>query len=426
MPLFFTKDAHHHSLNKHFSSILGWLCIPLLIVVLLFPFNSADAQQAEPEFSWFGDIRPGFSYVSTNDRTGETSDESTFNTRFRIGGNYQINESLIFQGRIASRFSSNQDDLELLFEDHTGGSGSYPAGTITFDQLFLRWQLNDAVRLTAGRFQARYPLAGFIPKGVDRYYSANMSISHTDGLWLDWNLNQDWKLHAVVSHNGDEGSSHAGRAPLDFGTKDSSRLSFFTNLEHRETGGRWVQREISLSYTPGVVQRDGERSGHLAASTRVMMRLPINIGGVDYWFGGELGYTPRITESGIIESESSTLFDGASQAWLSSVNPLYFIALNSSTLFDEGALAWQVSAYANGIAEDHQLGILYGQVEPDWLISSSFRPNNTLAEARYRWNILDPLTFDFRVRYRTDLFTLENADESRQDFDFYARFTYKF
>lgn len=401
MPLFFNKDTHHHSLNILHSSFLSGLCIPLLIAFLLFPFNSADAQQAEPEFSWFGDFRPGFSYVSTNDRNDETSDISTFNTRFRIGGNYQLSETLMFQGRIASRFSSKQDGLDVIMRDHTGGSGSYPAGTITFDQLFLRWQLNDAVRLTAGRFSARYPLAGFIPKGVDRYYSANMSISHTDGLWLDWNLNQDWKLHAVVSHNGEDGSSHAGRAPLDFGTKDSSRLSFFTNLEHRDTGGRWVQREISLSYTPGLVLRDGDRSGNLAVSTRLMMRLPLDFGGVDYWAGGELGYTPKTPEGGI------------------DVN-------DSRTLFDESALAWQVSAYANGIAEDHQLGVLYGQVEPDWLISSSFRPNNTLAEARYRWNILHPLTFDFRVRYRTDLFTLETADESRQDFDFYARFTYKF
>ncbi|MFW6348698.1 MAG: hypothetical protein ACOC2C_08845 [Cyclonatronaceae bacterium] len=363
-----------------------------------------QAQQADPAFSWFGDIRPGFSYVSTNDRNGDSSDESTFNIRFRIGGSYQISETLMFQGRLASRFSSNQDNLELLFEDHTGGSGSYPAGTITFDQLFLRWQLNEAMRISAGRFQARYPLAGFIPKGVDRYYGANMGIRHTDGLWLDWNVNEDWKLHAVVSHNGEEGSSHAGRAPLDFGTKDSSRLSFFTNLEHRDTGGRWVQRELSLSYTPGLVLRDGDRSGLFTASSRIMMRLPFDYGGVDYWAGGELGYMPKTPgpEDGGIDVNTGR------------------------TLFDEGALAWQVSAYANGIAENHRLGILYGQLEPSWLISSSFRPNNTMAEARYRWIIMNPLTFDFRVRYRTDLFTPETALESRQDFDFYARFTYKF
>ena len=90
--------------------------------------------------------------------------------------------------RAATRLSSNQDCFRFLLDDHTGGSGSYPAGTATLDELMLRWQIAPGVRLTAGRFQGRFqgrfPLTGFIPKGVDRYYASNLSIAHTDGLWL--------------------------------------------------------------------------------------------------------------------------------------------------------------------------------------------------------------------------------------------------
>jgi len=376
--------------------------LSLLFCLFCLP-HIAISQNGASETDIFGTIRPVYTFVETRDRAGETSTSSVMNARIQLGINHQFNDRFTFRGRVASRYATTQGQFRFIFDDHTPGGGSYPPGTTTIDEFSLLWQARPDLLITGGRFQGRFPLAGFIPKGVDRYYAANLSIAHTDGLSLRWNMSPSWRMHLIGSHNGKKGSSHAARAPLAF-EEPLSRFSFFANLEHRDTGGIWVQREASISYNPQTFIRRGVQRDYIVLSTRGMIRLPFDPGTGEYWLGGEVGVVPLAPlprDSGFLVEESRTIMNRSS-------------------------FAWQVSAYANDLFSRHRIGILYGQTEPNWLVSSSFRPNVTMSEIRYRFTINSRLNYEMRFRIQTDLFKPDDAEFTRRDRDFYARFTYRF
>ncbi len=346
-------------------------------------------------------LRPVYYYVNTVNRDGSQQIDRTMNLRARLGMSYHIQPNLTFRGRIASRLSTNQNAFRFLLDDHTGGSGSYPPGTTTIDEFLLRWQVSPDVKLTFGRFQGRFPLAGFIPKGVDRYYAANLAISHTDGVWMEWDASDNWRLHVIGSHNNPSGSSHTARAPLRFDESAAARMTGYANLQHRHTGGRWAQREFSVSVTPQNFYRDGELKNHVAFSTRWMYRPAFSFGGEEYLIGGELGYIPLAPDPA----------DAGLQI------------AEDRLLLGRSAVAWQVSAYANQVFDRHRLGVLYGQTDPHWMISSSFAPNVTMAELRYRYTIASWIHYEFRFRLRDEIHQASDARQTRQIFDFYTRVT---
>jgi hypothetical protein len=347
------------------------------------------------------DLRPVYYYVSTTQRDGSELSEHTANLRARYSITYHVADKLSFRGRVATRLSSNQDSFRFLLDDHTEGSGSYPAGTATLDEFMLRWQVKPGLRLTAGRFQGRFPLEGFIPKGVDRYYGANLSISHTDGIWMEWDVNNTWRLHLIGSHNSTSGSSHTARSPLVFDEATAARISGYANFQHLNTKGNWAQREFSVSLTPKSFQRDGELRNYTAFSTRWMYRFPFSLSGEEYLMGAEVGFiplAPRPSDFGLQINEDRLLFGSS-------------------------AMAWQVSAYANHFFERHRVGVLYGQTDPHWLISSSFAPNVTMTEMRYRYTISSRVNYEFRFRFRDEIYLPQGASQTRKIFDFYTRFT---
>lgn len=378
--------------------IIGILLI-LLQLPAAFAFQSSDPPTESIEHRL--DIRPVYSYVNTTERDGSKHVDRTLNLRARYGISYNLRSNFTFRSRAAMRLSTNQNRLRFLLDDHTGGGGSYPAGTITLDEFMLRWQINPDLKLTAGRFQGRFSLEGFIPKGADRYYSSNLSISHTDGLWLEWDMNDSWRLHLIGSHNSSFGSSHAARSPLRFDESATARFTGFANIQHRNTEERWTQREFSISITPQNFYRDRELRDHIALSTRWMYRPDFTVAGEEYLIGGELGFipvAPKPSDTGLQIPEEQLLFG-------------------------KSALSWQLSAYANHIFERHRVGILYGRTDPHWLISSSFAPNVTMAEVRYRYTIASWINYEFRVRLRDEIYRPTDADQTRQIVDFYTRFT---
>lgn len=387
----------------------------LLLLILAASFCNVSlvhAQQAQlsdsgtsfnPELQFYGAFRPVFTFVETTERDGSTGSVSALNARLHLSSRLNLTPDFWFQARLAVRVATDQGDFNFVFRDHTPGSGSYPAGTATFDELFAAFNLTPGLHLRAGRFQGRFPLAGFIPKGLDRYYAANLSIAHTDGLWLRWDAHSNWRLHGIVSHNGTRGSTHAARSPMNF-TADGARLSWFLNAEHRNTRGLWVQRELSISHTSDVIAGDGGLKGYTALTGRAMLRLPVQTASGEFWAGAELGIVPNAPR---LETVTSGISSGR-------------------TFIDGAATGWQVSAYANEVLPRHLFGILYGETEPHWLVSSSFSGNTTMAEFRHRFILTDTLNFEWRIRYRTDLYTPTSASQSRQITDFYARFTYRF
>lgn len=377
----------------------------IVILLILLQFQTLVAfQTSDPPSETIEhriDIRPVYYYLNTTDRDGSGFTDHTYNLRARYGVGYHIRDNLTFRSRAAMRLSNNQSNFRILLDDHTGGSGTYPAGTATVDEIMLRWQVHPKLKLTVGRFQARFPLEGFIPKGVDRYYAANLAISHTDGIWMEWDVNNSWRLNVIGSHNSPQGSSHAARFPLRFDESNAARFTGFANLQHRNRDGIWAQREFSITVTPQNFYRDGELRDHVSFSTRWVYRPGFTISGEEYLIGGELGYipvAPRPIDAG-------------------------FEIREERLLLGRSAVAWQLSAYINHIFERHRVGILYGQTDPHWLISSSFAPNVTMAEFRYRFTITSWVNYEFRFRLRDEIYRPSDATQTREIFDFYTRFT---
>ncbi|MCH8558399.1 MAG: hypothetical protein LAT84_11265 [Balneolia bacterium] len=367
--------------------------------------DTAEAQNSSaiPEFDTFGTLRTVFTTDQIRAQDGTRGESSALNARIHLGARATFSDRFYLQSRFATRLSTTQSDFRFFVRDYTPGGGSYPAGTATIDELFAAWDAADRLHIRVGRFQGRFPLEGFIPKGMDRYYAANLSISHTDGVWLRQDLSYRYRLHFIASRNSERGSSHAARRPLSF-SDSASRYTLFANLEHRNKSGLWAQRELSVSYTRNNFVRDGSLKDHLTFSGRAMARLPFNPGTGEYLIGGELGFIPLAPDpssGGIAVSEDNTMFGSSS-------------------------VAWQLSAYANKLFDKHYLGILYGQTDPHWFVSSSFTPNTTMSEIRYRFVISSSLNYEMRFRIRTDLFKPENAPFTTRINDFYARFTYRF
>jgi hypothetical protein len=363
-----------------------------------------DAKKGwEERVSISGSFRPVYSWIETRGRGGDRSRDHSMNARFQLRANYEITPEFSLRTGLAGRASTSQDKFEFVLKDHTPPDGSYPAGTVTFDEFALSWSLRPDLTVVAGRFQARFGLAGFIPKGLDRYYAANLSIAHTDGLWIRWDMNPRWRMHLIGNHNGRKGSTHAARRPLAF-NESAARVGGLAVLEHRQHGGLWVQREVSVSVLPQSFERSGRLRSYAAATGRLMMRLPWQCRLFEYWIGGEAGIVPLAPTP---VSAGMAIDEGR-------------------TLIGPSAVAWQVAAYANGLSGRHRIGVVYGQAEPQWLISSSYRPNNTLSEIRYRLTFSGRLNFEARYRFRTDLYRPAGPEYTRQDRDFYARFTWRF
>ncbi len=382
----------------------------LILIVLIIPSHYqglmalGNPGQPSDDSEYHVHIRPVYYYVNTTDRDGAENTDRTINLRARLGVSYHLRDNLTFRVRTATRLSSQQDRFRFLLDDHTGGSGAYPAGTATVDELLLSWQVTPQLKLTAGRFQGRFRLTGLIPKGVDRYYASNLAISHTDGIWIEWDATDTWRLHLIGSHNSRKGSSHAARAPLRFDESGAARISGYANIQHRNTEDRWAQRELSISVTPQNFYRDDELRDHVTLSSRWTYRSAFSISGEEYLLGGELGFipvAPRPSDNGLQISDDRLRFGSS-------------------------AVSWQLSATVNNIADRHTVGLLYGQADPHWLISSNFAPNVTMAEMRYRYTIASWIHYEFRFRLRDEIHRPADAKQTRQIFDFYTRFTLNF
>ncbi len=378
----------------------------IIVILTIYPLNqelnaSISTNMPPGKFVYNIDFRPVYYYINTTNRDGTEHTDRTINLRARLGFSYHLGDNVTFRIRAATRLSNSQEGLRFLLDDHTGGSGSYPAGTATFDEIMLSWLITPELRLTAGRFQGRFPLYGFIPKGVDRYYGSNLAVSHTDGIWLEWDSTDTWRVHFIGSHNSKAGSSHAARSPLSFDESGAARVTGYANIQHRNTKDSWAQREFSISVTPQNFHRDGKLRSHVAVSTRWMYRSAYSISGEEYLLGGEVGFipvAPRPSDFGLQISDERLLLG-------------------------RSAVSWQLAAYVNNIFERHRVGILYGQADPHWLISSSFAPNATMAELRYRYTIASWIHYEFRLRLRDEIYKPADAEQTRQIFDFYTRFT---
>jgi hypothetical protein len=379
---------------------------PLVGVVALVLLSAAcgdlHAQDGAAAVRADADLRPGYHGLWRSDRDGGSSDRQDLRARARVGLWWTPTSALGLRGRIAGRLSTDQATFRFYLRDHVPTVDGLRQGEFTLDEAYLRWRPGDRLQLRVGRMQTSFELAGVPRKSLDRNDSPNTDVSWTDGLHASFLLRQGLRHHLILQRNGSEGASNTARGPLDF-SGDRSRVTLFAALHLDDRSGPFIQREVDLTYIPGVVPRveeGGERGDYLTLVVRGAVQPAVVLGG-RLVLGGEIGAAagppPRVLLG------TGTAEDGPADGW-----------------------AFQMSANIMDVRDRHSFGIALSQAGDGWLISSDIRDNNREVEARYYWQYASWGRLDVRGRLRTDMYRRVGAIERRLDRDVYVRTTLRF
>ena len=154
---------------------------------------------------------------------------------------------------------------------------------------------------------------------------------------------------------------------------------------------------------PDALLKDSSRTGRLEDYWGVVGRLgaqwPAEPTGMSLVVAGELGYAPET------QTEESALTGDEG---------------------DVGGLAWFAEASLMNIRPGHSFGVNYGRLDPGWLLSPQYRPNEETLELRYLWRFSNRGSFEFRVRWRDEIDQLTGSLRPEETFDAFARFTWLF
>ena len=372
-------------------------------VALCIALAGAPACALAQELDFFGDARIAFVASERDTRESETlSREEDLRLRLRLGVESRLSEEWIARGRLAGRFSTEQDDSRFWLKAWAPTRTGLELGDATVDELYLDYAPADGDwSLRAGRFQGKFALKGIASKSFDRNDSPNTDITWTDGLHFTYGTRAAWRSHLVLQSNASSGSGQVARAPLTF-DDDASRVTVFAALEAAEARGPLTQRLFTVTWMPSTLASDGldapARDDYLALAAKLFAEWPAGPamrGGV----GAEFGYAPN--------TPAESLFDPAERG-------------------DADGLAWQVSVNLWDFAPGHHIAFVHGKVGAGWLLSPDFRNNDRLMEIRYQWRISPRWSMEARIRQREEIEIPASANQARVDDDAYIRFTTRF
>ncbi len=351
--------------------------------------------------SVYGDVRGGYYLLKRDDRDASKSTTSEWRLRIRPGLKAEFTDQLSGAIRLAGRYSTddrNSNNFEF-FSSIPAGDG-LRRGDSTIDELYLKYKPAKGLDLKFGRMQTKFELDGVAKKSLDRNNSPNTDITWTDGVYMKYAVSNDWKAHVIVQYNDSEGSTEVRRSPLNF-SDDGSRISYFAAMESRTPVGPIVQRGVDITYIPSALRTDSTTrvDDYVAMVGRAAARWPMGENGMKFMLGGELGYALNT------QTKAASSIAGSG---------------------DVGGTATQVTFNFIDFVPSHSVGIVLARAEAGWLLSPDFRSNNTLVEARYKWQLAKKHKIEARLRQREDIEQLTSASEKRTDVDLYARYTYKF
>jgi hypothetical protein len=270
------------------------------------------------------------------------------------------------------------------------------------DEAHLRWRPGEHLQIRAGRMQTSFELAGVPRKSLDRNDSPNTDVSWTDGLHVAALLREGWRQHLIIQRNSPGGASNTVRAPLDV-TGAGSWVTAFAALHLEGAAGPFIQREIDLTFMPGVVPRPEEegRGDYIALVMRAALQVGALPRGGRFVLAGELGHAFGTPSRSLLGTGTATEGNGDGRAF-------------------------QLSANLLGVGGRHSVGIVHSRAGDGWLISSDIRDNNFESEARYYWQYASWGRLDLRIRQREDLRRRVGALAARRDRDIYLRTTLRF
>jgi hypothetical protein len=378
--------------------IPGKILLTLATLLLAAPGVAADSP-----LRTFGDVRIA-GYASERDARDRTeTSEQGLRMRLRMGAELPLTTDWLLRGRLATRQTTDQDGTRFWRKAWTPTRTGLEDGDAAIDELYLRWAPTDGNwMLRIGRFQSSFTLADIAGKSLDRKDSSNMAITWTDGLHLRYHHASGWRSHLILQHNAREGASVTARAPLSFDDSDS-RVSTFAGLESTARWGPLTQRMLSVTWMPKALATESldapRRDDYLAVTARATAEWPIGPNGMLGVLGGEVGYAPNTPDNVVMDSGTSGRAEG---------------------------MATQFSMNLLDFAPRHDIGFVYGELDPGWLISPSFRPNDLLLEIRYRWRMTATWTMEARLRRREERHLPPEVTRPRIDDDFYLRFARRF
>ena len=369
----------------------------MLALVFMVGATASAAQAQDINFS--GDLRFGFAGFERDERNGTETDDDQFRLRVRAGLQWNINDTWSFKGRYAGRVhdSRNQGGFVHLFDAPVGGGPSIAAGETTLDEFFVRARYGKWDH-RIGRFQSNNRLIGLAAKSFSRTNSTSWDVGWTDGLQSTYRSDHGLNYTAIIERNDKDGPSNVRRSPLGF-AESASRVGYYLSVDAADTDGLWAQRSVDVTYIPSALYYNGLAAGQER----------------DYF-----GVTGRLATQ-VAMRDQMKLVSGVELAWAPETQSK--AAANMTGTGKTNGTGWQLSLNLMDIQPGHSVGVVYGETEAGWLLSTDFPANQSLTEFRYAWVPMSGHLFEARIREREDLSLLRNAARKRAETDVFVRYS---
>ena len=396
-PRIISDDTSAEPKQRMLPGLLFTLTVALVTIAAALPAAAANAGDNAWQVS--GDIRTGYVSSESRSRSRATSSSDSFRARVRLRIRGDLGSGWHISGRAATRLDTDQKEGEFWLRTYAPSPAGLENGHGTLDEAYLEYRPAGAPwSLRLGRFQAAFGLGDIMGKSLDQNDSPNFDVTWTDGAWLQWRADR-WTTHVIVRHNDRRGPTGTLRQPLDF-SADDSRAGVFVATEWGTALGPLIQRMVTFTWLPSALRPlggNGPAEDYLAATVKTAAQWPISDSTRKFRLAAEVGYAPDTPRR-------ETMNSGTGEA---------------------DGLSWQTSLNIIDILPNHNFGIVYGRVADGWLLSSDFRPNDNLAEARWSWRINPAWQIDARVRHRWEIDLPGTARPRRED-DLYLRATLRF
>ena len=346
-----------------------------------------------------GDVRFGYYGFERDERNGSSTDDDMLRLRVRAGLQWDINDTWTFKGRYAARVHNkdNESGWVKLFDGLNPGSSSIVPGESTLDEFYVRARYGNWDH-RIGRFQTNNRLVGVAAKSFSRTNSTGWDVGYTDGIQSTYKTSHGFNLTGLIEYNDKDGTSNLRRSPLAF-QDSSSRQTLYLSIDAQDTSGLWAQRSFDITYIPSALYYNGVAAGDKR----------------DY-----IGFSGRAATQVNLRGETR-LVTGVELAWAPETQSKAVAGLPGTGKTD--STSWHVSVNLMNFAPGHSIGLVHGESEAGWLLSTDFQANGTLTELRYAWEPMRGHLLEARLRQRDDLRKLASAQRKREETDMYVRYT---
>src|SRR5690554_4370315 len=235
-------------------------------------------------------------------------------------------------------------------------------------------------------------------KSFSRTDSTGWDVSWTDGIHSRYTLPSGWHVNMIMEHNSKKGPTHIRRAPLGF-DRSASRATYYVSLDHTQPDGLFLQRSVDVTVMPSALYYNGlqydDQRDYIGFTGRLGLQWQL-AGSARLVAGGELAWAPE------------------TPTWA---------ALNLPGQGKADGFGYQLMLNVMDIRPGHSVGLIHGEADAGWLLSTDFVNNQSQTELRYSWDVMPGHQFQARVRQRDDVRRFVGAQRKRAETNVFVRYT---